>query len=369
MKDDTLLRWNRSLHPSARFAFTLIELLVVIAIIALLMALLLPAIQKVREAANKMQCASNLRQIATAAHHFHNDYNRLPAGSLTDVGPPYRAQQLSCLVQLLPYLEADNVFRQLVCAGPIFPKTTPLPDGPVDVNINSFSQEWYLHSKNRLWAQTRFKLFQCPSDDLYSDVTSFVMASQSFYNVVFTEYPASDPLANLLGRTNYLGCSGIQQCQNQGLAAGARYEGIFLGRSRTSLSSLTVQDGTANTLMFGEGIGGSVTEGRESAWTWIGMGYMATLYGLGRGNVPNTDFPYHGAFYMNFSSNHAAGVQFAFGDCHVSTVRFGNTVPTFSQLSGFSFGFMNFIDNDWGLLQQLGGKRDGLSADPSSILD
>ncbi len=106
---------------SRRRGFTLIELLVVIAIIAVLMALLVPAVQKVREAADRMVCGNNLKQIALAFHDYHNEYNYLPDGGkngadtpvsdpLATTYPTSRAEW-SWTYYILPFLEQDKIFK------------------------------------------------------------------------------------------------------------------------------------------------------------------------------------------------------------------------------------------------------------------
>src|ERR1700683_563963 len=91
-------------------AFTLIELLVVIAIIAILIALLLPAVQKVREAANRIQCTNNVKQIMLSIHSYHDVYKRLPPLMSSTGAPLYGNYSAGIFFSLLPFIEQEPLY-------------------------------------------------------------------------------------------------------------------------------------------------------------------------------------------------------------------------------------------------------------------
>src|SRR5438876_3991617 len=100
-----------------RSAFTLIELLVVIAIIAILIGLLLPGVQKVREAANRLKCSNNLKQIGLALHNHESALGRYPPNGVYPKGGT-QADSYSALARLLPYVEQDNLYKLVDLSAP-----------------------------------------------------------------------------------------------------------------------------------------------------------------------------------------------------------------------------------------------------------
>lgn len=225
-----------------RLAFTLIELLVVIAIIAVLIGLLLPAVQKVREAAARSQCGNNLKQLALACHNYHSATGQLPYGRKYDSWDSYTWTQL-----VLPYIEQDSVYKGYAptLGATAWSQNYPGPNGPIG---NDAPQRASRHAV--------MKTFLCPSDE-----------GPSFNEIATAEYGAV--------RGSYRGCAGSGDMYgdaNLGDTSGGPWgPGVFgvkpfqtadpAGRifnttgPRTTGETLTgIADGTSNTLMFSEGV-------------------------------------------------------------------------------------------------------------------
>jgi prepilin-type N-terminal cleavage/methylation domain-containing protein/prepilin-type processing-associated H-X9-DG protein len=335
----------------SRPAFTLTELLVVIAIIAVLIGLLLPAVQKVREAASRLACANNLKQIGLAAHNYESANGRLPPGNLGPYPPRpwdpkdpafipwYRsAPHVGVLAHLLPYLEHDTIYRQL----------------QVDWNVDSpGGTPWWTNANNWTMGQSRLKVFECPSDNLYEGVSIGTVVRLYYppdapFNILFGWYPP--PVGNQIGLTNYLGVGGAVLDTPD--PYWGQWAGMFSNRSRTSLAN--VPDGASNTLLFGESLCQIVNGDRQFGVAWMTAPYALTVGGL---MGPREAY---GAF---FSSRHPGVVQFCFADGSVRGVNRRSTLWAGPWASGTTPP-----SNDWYVLQQLGGMRDGGTLDTSGLV-
>jgi prepilin-type N-terminal cleavage/methylation domain-containing protein len=284
-----------------RHAFTLIELLVVIAIIGVLIALLLPAVQKVREAANRAQCANNLKQIGLALHNYHDRMGNLPPGYFDlapwpqdDQGPGWGWASF-----LLSDLEQDNLQRQ-INYGLNVGDPAPAVSG----------------------ARTTFlKVFQCPSDP--NPATTFTLSDGGGHTWE-------------LAHGSYVACNG-----NDGVddTTTPPHTGAFV-RGRVGFRLADITDGLSNTFFVGE-------RSTTMSWsTWAGAatgaqvpaarspgdfsGASALVLGHCGPHLPN-DQIVTDADAM--SSGHPAGVQFLLGDGSVRQIANTITMAAYDALA------------------------------------
>jgi prepilin-type N-terminal cleavage/methylation domain-containing protein/prepilin-type processing-associated H-X9-DG protein len=304
--------------------FTLIELLVVIAIIAILVALLLPAVQQVREAARKSQCQDHLHNLAIATANYEGNSMMLPPGAFFSiVSQGVTTQRGSTLVHLLPYVEQKPLYDNLdfknipIVENSVFPGTT-----------------------TQIRTNNPVAVFVCPSDT----------AGDMFGGFGAQNYISSQG-SSTVGHTNTGNTAGTPPCVSpfSGTALGGAGErngasGCFRRGLPAECTIGDILDGTSNVIWFGEA--------RPECSGHVGNGWLHTNNGHGMGSttIPinfdscssdnTTQCRWRGNWNTEFGfrSRHPGGAQFAFGD-----------------------GVVRFLSEniDHKSYQRLGGKADG----------
>lgn len=283
-----------------RGGFTLVELLVVIAIIGILVGLLLPAVQAAREAARRMQCSNNLKQMALAMHNYESAMKRLPPFAVQDVNFNWAWSAL-----ILPYIEQPAIYEQLgVSRTSIMPSlTTP-----------------GLTAQLRAILQSTIPTYKCPTD--------------------------------AGGKTNI-------NFQNAANPYGASSYGMSLGVGRNRVEELpsgklgAITDGLSNTFLIGEKVlAETPIRLRSVGAIWVGRINSSAANGVTGRFSPNA--PYVGSWPCcnndpdatrgNAISLHAGGVQFAFCDGSVSFIS--NSIEN-SPVTGNNWNTMTPLINDF----------------------
>jgi prepilin-type N-terminal cleavage/methylation domain-containing protein/prepilin-type processing-associated H-X9-DG protein len=231
------------LRQTTRRAFTLIELLVVIAIIGVLIGLLLPAVQKVREAANRAKCLNNLKQLGVAMHNYHSTYEVLPAGAVYEYSG-------SWMLLIMPFIEQQAVYAK-------YPK-------------------WGDHATNNRDIPIQIALCTCPSD------TPAKPGGHTYNGAAYHNYAAN------FGNTAVVDPNGAAPMYTLNTYNGFTLAGAPFGYVKSErLTDIT--DGTSNTLMLAEVVQGQRVDVRGFPWWGDGAAFVTSL----RPNDSNPDLVTH----------------------------------------------------------------------------